>query len=137
LREEEIKWYERAKVKTLLEGDANARFFHLVANGKHGKQHIYRLEDDNGVVVSSDRLKCHITNYYKNLFGFPEHTKITLMEYQIHDIPQVSDEESEILIAEFTENEVRGKSSKWSIIRLLDQMASQLNSIKCSGGEQR
>jgi hypothetical protein len=72
LREEEIKWYERAKVKTLLEGDANTRFFHLVANGKHRKQHIYRLEDDNGVVVSSDRLKCHITNYYKNLFRFPE-----------------------------------------------------------------
>jgi mannosylglycoprotein endo-beta-mannosidase len=35
LREEELKWYERAKVKTLLEGDANTRFFHLVANGKH------------------------------------------------------------------------------------------------------
>jgi hypothetical protein len=40
LREEELKWYERAKVKTLLEGDANTRFFHLVANGKHRKQHI-------------------------------------------------------------------------------------------------
>ena len=35
LREEEIKWYERAKVKTLMEGDDNTRFFHLVANGKH------------------------------------------------------------------------------------------------------
>jgi mannosylglycoprotein endo-beta-mannosidase len=46
LREEELKWYERAKVKTLLEGDDNTRFFHLVANGKHRKQHIYKLEDD-------------------------------------------------------------------------------------------
>jgi mannosylglycoprotein endo-beta-mannosidase len=108
LREEELKWYERAKVKTLSEGDANTRFFHLVANGKHRKQHIYRLEDDNGGVVSSDRLKCHITNYYKNLFRVPEQTEITLMEDQIHDIPQVSDEENEILIAKFTENEVRG-----------------------------
>jgi mannosylglycoprotein endo-beta-mannosidase len=107
LREEEIKWYERAKVKTLLEGDANTRFFHLVANGKHRKQLIYRLGDDNGVAVSSDRLKCHITNYYNNLFGIPEQTGVTLMEDQIHDIPQVSDEENEILIADFTENEVR------------------------------
>jgi hypothetical protein len=107
LREEEIKWYERAKVKTLLEGDANTRFFHLVANGKHRKQLIYRLEDDNGVAVSSDRLKCHITNYYKNLFGFPKQIEITSMEDQIHGIPQVSDEENEILIADFTENEVR------------------------------
>jgi hypothetical protein len=107
LRQEEIKWYQRAKVKTLLEGDANTRFFHLVANDKHRKQLIYRLEDDNGVVVSSDRLKCRITNYYKNLFGILEQTEITLMEDQIHDIPQVSDEENEILIADFTENEVR------------------------------
>jgi hypothetical protein len=33
--------------------------------------------------------------------------EITLMEDQIHDIPQVSDEENEILIADFIENEVR------------------------------
>jgi len=46
LREEDIKWYERAKVKTLLEGDDNTRFFHLVANGKHRKQHTYKLEND-------------------------------------------------------------------------------------------
>jgi hypothetical protein len=30
-----------------------------------------------------------------------------LLEDQIHDIPQVFDEENEILIADFTENEVR------------------------------
>jgi hypothetical protein len=47
-------------------------------------------------------------DYYKNLFGVPEQMEITLMEDQIHDIPQVSDGENEILIAEFTENEVRG-----------------------------
>ena len=44
MRKEEIKWYERAKVKTLLQRDDNTRFFHLVANGKHRKQHIFRLE---------------------------------------------------------------------------------------------
>ena len=37
LREEEIKWYQRAKVKNLLEGDANTKYFQLVANGKHRK----------------------------------------------------------------------------------------------------
>jgi hypothetical protein len=90
-----------------LEGDANTRFFHLVANGKHRKQHIYRLEDDQGVVVSVDHLKRHITNYYKNLLGTPEQTEIALMEDQISDIPQVSLEENESLIADFTEYEVR------------------------------
>jgi mannosylglycoprotein endo-beta-mannosidase len=61
LREEEIKWYERAKVKTLLEGDDNTRFFHLVANGKHRKQHISKLENVQGIVIGDDQLKIHIT----------------------------------------------------------------------------
>jgi hypothetical protein len=30
LLREELKWYERANVKTLLEGDANTRFFTLL-----------------------------------------------------------------------------------------------------------
>jgi exonuclease III len=107
LREEELKWYERAKVKTLLEGDANTRFFHLVANGKHRNQHIYKLEDDQGVVVGDNRLKSHITTYYKNLFGTPENSEITLVEDQISDIPQVSPEENDVLISPFTESEVK------------------------------
>ena len=77
MREEEIKWYERAKVKTLLEGDDNTRFFHLVAKGKHRKQYIYKLENDQGVVIGDDQLKKHITQFYKNLFGSPV---IILME---------------------------------------------------------
>jgi hypothetical protein len=35
LREEEIKWYERAKVQNLLQEDDNTRFFHLIASNKH------------------------------------------------------------------------------------------------------
>jgi hypothetical protein len=124
LREDELKWYESAKVKTLLEGDANTSFFHLVANGKHRKQHIYRLEDDQGVVVSVDHLKSHITNYYKNLFGTPEQMEITLMEDQILDIPQVTPLENDMLIANFTEYEGERQYSKWSILKLLDQMGS-------------
>jgi mannosylglycoprotein endo-beta-mannosidase len=93
LREEELKWYERAKVKTLLEGDANTRFFHLVANGKHRKQRIFKLEDDQGIVVGDDCLKRHITNYYKDLFGQPEASGVSLVEDQVLDIPQISQEE--------------------------------------------
>ena len=107
LREEEIKWYERAKVKTLLEGDNNTRFFHLVANGKHRKQHIFKLENDQGRVIGVDQLKSHITNYYKNLFGPPDELEISLREDQIGDIPQVSLEENQALTNQFDEAEVR------------------------------
>jgi hypothetical protein len=41
LREEEIKWYQRAKVKELLEGDFNTKYFQLIANGNHRKSRIF------------------------------------------------------------------------------------------------
>jgi hypothetical protein len=52
-------------------------------------------------------LKSHITKYYKNLFGPPEHSEITLVEDHTLDIPQISPEENDILISPFTESEVR------------------------------
>jgi hypothetical protein len=41
-------------VKTLQERDDNTKFFHLVANGKHKKQHIYQLKNDQGDLVGDD-----------------------------------------------------------------------------------
>jgi len=41
LREEEIKWFQRAKTKDLLEGDNNTKYFHMVANGKRRKTRIF------------------------------------------------------------------------------------------------
>jgi hypothetical protein len=38
LREEKIKWYQRAKTNKLLYGDSNTKYFHLVANGKNRKK---------------------------------------------------------------------------------------------------
>ena len=69
--------------------------------------YIYRLENDQGVVVGDDQLKSHITQYYKKLFGAPDTSEITLMEDKISDIPQVSPKENDVLISEFTESEVR------------------------------
>jgi hypothetical protein len=52
LREEELKWYKMAKVKHLLEGDVNTKFFfHLVANGRHKKTCIFQLEDGNSIII--------------------------------------------------------------------------------------
>jgi hypothetical protein len=80
LREEEIKWYELAKVQSLLQGDDNTRFFHFVASDKRRKQHIFRLEQEDGVIVGDDDLKKCITSYYKNLFGPLMESDISLEE---------------------------------------------------------
>ena len=90
LREEEIKWYERAKTKDLSELDNNTQYFHLVANGKHRKQHIFKLNQEHGIIVGDAQLKAYITNYYKGLFGQPEDNNFSLVESQNQDMPQVS-----------------------------------------------
>ena len=107
LREEKIKWYQRAKVKHLLECDANTKYYHLLANGRHRKTRIFQLEDENNIITGDAQLKEHITSYYKNLFGPSTNSHIMLDESQTDDIPQVSQLENEYLTDTFSQEEVR------------------------------
>ena len=78
-----------------------------MANDKHRKQHIFRLEQEDGVIVGDLELKKYITNYYENLFGKPDEINISLVESRIDDIPQVTDAENDTQISAFTEIEVK------------------------------
>lgn len=60
LKEEEIKWYQRAKTKDLLQGDANTKYFQFIANGKHKKTRI-KLQDGDRNISGDDQLKSYIT----------------------------------------------------------------------------
>ena len=52
-------------------------------------------------------IKSVITNYYKGLFGQPEENDFSLVENYIEDIPQVTEEETNILLALFTKKEIK------------------------------
>lgn len=98
---------QRAKVTRLLEGDANTKYFQLVANGKHRKSRTFWLEQEEGVTCGDVELKKYITTYYKKLFGRPENSEVFVDESQHEDIPQVSTQKNEILVSTFSEEEVR------------------------------
>jgi hypothetical protein len=49
LREKEIKYYQRAKVKDVLLGDNNTRYFQMVTNGKH-REKKFSLDHENGII---------------------------------------------------------------------------------------
>ena len=106
LREEELKWALRAKVRKVVQGDANTQFFHMIANGKHRKKRIFQLEQDEGTIVGQDNLKTYITEYYKRLFGPPEESCVSLDESRVSDIPQLTSVENDVLTAPFSEKEV-------------------------------
>lgn len=69
LREEEIKWFQRAKTRDLLEGDNNTKYFQMVANGKRRKTRILRLEQEEGVIEGEENIREYINGYYRKLFG--------------------------------------------------------------------
>jgi hypothetical protein len=84
----------------------NTKYFHLVANGKHRKKKIFQLEQEEGTIIGQDNLRTYISEYYKNLFREPTHSNFEMIETDIGDIPQLSQEENNILTTDFTEKEV-------------------------------
>jgi hypothetical protein len=52
-------------------------------------------------------LKDYITEYYKRLFGPHVQNSFSIDETLGHDIHQVSEEENEVLMAPFSEEEVK------------------------------
>jgi hypothetical protein len=79
----------------------------MVANGKRRKTRIFRLEQDEGVIEGGEQIKSYITKYYKNLYGSLEAGGLSLNESLVEDIPQVTNTESEMVVAEFFEKEIR------------------------------
>jgi hypothetical protein len=65
------------------------------------------LGEDEGIIVGQDNLKTYISEYYKNLFGAPTMNNFSMIESEINDIPQLSQEENNILTADFSEKEVQ------------------------------
>jgi hypothetical protein len=79
------------------------KYFHLIANGKHRRKNNFQLEQDEGTIVGQDNLKVYITKYYKSLFGPPIPNHFSMRESDKADVPQLSTEENNILVAGFTE----------------------------------
>jgi hypothetical protein len=78
-----------------------------VANGRHRKTKIVQLEQEQGVIVGDANLENFITEYYKGLFGPYIQNSFSMDETLRYDIPQVSEEENQVLTAPFSEEEVK------------------------------
>ena len=74
---------------------------------KHSlEKKIFQLEQDEGTIVGESNLKTYITEYYKKLFGDAAPNDIVLDESMTHDIPQLTQQENDILTADFLVKEV-------------------------------
>ena len=68
-KEEQVKWFQRAKSKDLLQGDSLTPYFMAKASGRKSKSRITSLLQDGGLIVGEGDILKYATSYYKNLFG--------------------------------------------------------------------
>lgn len=90
---------------------------------------ITSLDQDEGHIEGDKELNTQITNFYKNLFGYPDMTSISL---DIRDHRTIPIEAAGKLIADLSMEEIKRMCLVWHIISPLDQMTFQLNSTNSS-----
>jgi mannosylglycoprotein endo-beta-mannosidase len=129
LQEEELKWYKRYKSKFIFKGDSNTRYFHDVANGRRRKKCIHSLVQDECIIEGQEHLKSYISNYYKNMFGTLDEETFSMDETRMDDIPQISMEDNDLLIAEYSEEEVRKTVSKMEHNKVPDGFPAEFYQI--------
>jgi hypothetical protein len=107
MEEEEIYWQQRGGEKWILEGDRKTEFFHLAANGRRRKKTILSLEQGDDVTTDPRQIRGIIYNFYKQLFGSQDRTKIRLSEEAWRLRGRLTLEDNEELTRPFLEEEVR------------------------------
>jgi hypothetical protein len=104
-----------------------------VANGRHRKTKIVQLEQEQGVIVGDANLENFITEYYKRLFVPHIQNSFSIDETLRYDIPQVSEEENQILTLHSVRRKLKSQSLIWNTTRHPVRMDFPLNFINSFG----
>ena len=100
---------QRSRLVWIQEGDANTAFFHLHANGRKRKNHIFKLKKDSETVTDPRDMEMMATNHFVDMLGQPVQRGHTL-DLAALNLPAVDLEELEL---PFSEEEI------WAAIRSL------------------
>ena len=119
LSQEEAKGEQRAKIDELIDGGCNTKYFHAKANGRHRKNKITGLDQDEGRIEGDKQLIDYSTDFYKGLFGHPEVSHISLC---VDSPTTVLPAHKEALVGEFSWRKLRNQFSKWRITNPLALM---------------
>ena len=106
LHVEAVYWQKRSGEKWLLEGDSNTSYFQKCANGRRRKHIIQALEWEGEVISEAEKLKAHVIEYYKKLFGKEETSNIHLHEDSWGVDQRLSEEDNAELTKPFTLEEL-------------------------------
>nr|XP_020170762.1 uncharacterized protein LOC109756314 [Aegilops tauschii subsp. strangulata] len=106
-KKEEIALWQRSRDRKILEGDRNNAYFQALANHRHRKNYLTKLNSPNGVVTSTKEMLEVATSFYKDLFPFEPKPDIHLDDDFWSIDEMVSNEERELLEKPFSEEEIK------------------------------
>ncbi|CAM8880259.1 unnamed protein product [Rhodiola kirilowii] len=109
LEREELLWRQRSRAEWLNGGDRNTSFFHAKASQRRRRNLIRELRNPAGEVCSNNSdIHDIITNYFSALFSSQVLISEEEWKQAMNIVPKVvTDDMNEMLIAPFTEAEVR------------------------------
>ena len=104
---EETKAKQRSRDRHIKEGDKNIAYFQAIFNQKRRKKSIAALHGDNDLVTNNKNMLKLVVEFYKKLFAHEEKLDIHLDSsfWEVEDL--ITEEENDILVAPFSEEEIR------------------------------
>ncbi|KAK1678465.1 hypothetical protein QYE76_039313 [Lolium multiflorum] len=78
--DEEEYWRQRGRLRWTLQGDANTKYFHAVANGRRRRCHISSLKTDEGEITDQQAITQHVYDFYRALMGAEEPKLLSLQQ---------------------------------------------------------
>jgi hypothetical protein len=105
-RAEEEYWRRRGRICWVLQGDANTKYFHAMANGRRRKCCISSLVSDQGVITDKRLIQQHIYEFYRQLLGAEEARVCGLHPNAWSSEARVSQEENDNLMRTISEKEL-------------------------------
>jgi hypothetical protein len=120
LSQQEIHWYQKARVDWIKLGDHNTKFFHTKTIIRRKRNKIHGIHLPNGIWCTDDStLKDEAQNYFKKLFCAPNLSNIIGMD-DGHLSPSLNNEACQSLSKQVTKDEVT-------------QALNQMNPFKAPG----
>jgi hypothetical protein len=89
---EEHVWKQRCSEQWILKGDSNSSFFHSVAHGRRRKCNTFSLKTEEAEIAGPSKLRKHIEDYYKQLFGREERDQIKMVSCYLVSCRRILDE---------------------------------------------
>ncbi|GKV33852.1 hypothetical protein SLEP1_g42302 [Rubroshorea leprosula] len=104
LKIKDSMWQQKSRMAWLKEGDANTKFFHRCVKGRWRRNEInsIQINDKQHTVVAE--IKEEVAKYFEELFTGEQWQRPKLEGI---DFKQISSTDSELLMAEFSEDEIK------------------------------